>query len=134
MSESNETAGLELGDYIRIFRKSWLLILICTVLGAVGAGAFSKMATPLYQASASTYVSVRSADSAGVGELAQGGYYASWAVSSYVDVIESAIVLKPVIDDLNLDMTTAELAGMVSASAPGAGGLGEAVTTCAIVA
>ncbi len=118
MSETDENAGLELGDYVRILRKNWLLILLTTILGAAGAGAYSMMSTPLYQASTSLYVSVRSAGDSGVYELTQGGYYARSAVLSYVDAIDSAVVMERVIDDLDLEMTPGELAGMISASSP----------------
>lgn len=117
-SVSDETAGLELRDYIRILRKNWLLILLAAVLGTAGAGAFSLLSTPLYQASTTLYVSVRSASESGVSELTQGGSYARSQVLSYADVIGSAVVLERVVEDLKLDMTVAELAEMVSASSP----------------
>lgn len=118
MSETDESAGMELGEYIRILRKNWLLILLTTVLGAAGAGAYSMLSTPLYQASTSLYVSVRSAGDSGLYELTQGGYYARSAVLSYVDAIDTAVVMDRVIDDLNLDMTPGQLAGMISANSP----------------
>ncbi len=63
------------------------------------------------------YVSVRS-DSSGISELAQGTSFARQAVVSFVDVVDSAVVLDRVIDDLNLDMTAQQLAGSIQASSP----------------
>lgn len=117
MPEVEEQPGLELRDYVRILRKNWLLILIATVLGTVGAGAFSLAATPQYEATTSMYVSVRSSQ-ATTGDLNQGSTYARQAVLSYVDVIGSAVVLSRVISDLELDETPKELAESVEASSP----------------
>lgn len=119
MPEVEEQEGLTLGDYLRILRKNWLLILVATVLGTVGAGVFSLVQTPQYQASTQLYVSVRSAnDDGALSDLTQGGTYARQAVLSYVDVVETASVLGDVIDDLDLDMSVGELRSAVSASSP----------------
>lgn len=119
MPDVDEPEGLTLADYLRILRRNWLLITIATVLGTVGAGVFSVLSTPQYQASTQLYVSVQaSGDDASISNLTQGGTYARQAVLSYVDVIESASVLDEVIEDLDLGMTTNELRGMVSASSP----------------
>lgn len=119
MPEVEEQDGLTLGDYVQILRKNWLLILLSTVLATAAAGAYSFLQTPQYQASTELYVSVRSADADGaVSDLTQGGTYARQAVLSYVDVIETASVLRGVIDDLGLDASVGELREMVSAKSP----------------
>jgi len=116
--DTDQQPGLELRDYVRVVRKSWALIVAGAVLGAAGAGALSWGTTPLYQAETSLYVAVRSANDTGVSELTQGGSYARQAVLSYVDVVTSGIVLEPVIEDLDLGLTTRELADMVTATSP----------------
>ena len=57
-------------------------------------------------------------DSSGVSELAQGTTFARQAVVSFVDVVDSALVLDRVIDDLNLDTTAKQLARSIQASSP----------------
>lgn len=109
---------LELRDYVRILHRNWIFILSLTVLGAAAGFGWSALKTPTYEATTQLYVSVRSGDSAVVGELAQGTNYARQAVTSFVDVVDSALVLDRVIDDLDLDVTSSELAGNVSASVP----------------
>ena len=42
---------MELRDYIRILRKSWLLIVVATLLGVGIAAAYSLTRTPQYEAS-----------------------------------------------------------------------------------
>jgi len=108
---------LELRDYLRILHRNWILILAMTILGGAGAFGYSLLQTPTYEASSQLYVSVRS-DSSGISELAQGTTFARQAVVSFVDVVDSAVVLDRVIDDLNLDTTAQKLAGSISASSP----------------
>lgn len=107
---------MQLRDYLALLRRSWLLVLACTVLGG-SVGALVALTTPTtYQSTAQLFVSVRNSGAAG--DLAQSTNYARQAVTSYVRVIPTAIVLEPAIDDLGLDVTVGELATKVSASAP----------------
>ncbi|WP_022890736.1 polysaccharide biosynthesis tyrosine autokinase [Agromyces italicus] len=109
---------MELRDYVRILHKSWVLILVCLLLGVGAAAAYSIVVAPKYEATTELYVSVRAGEGSATGELVQGTTFARQAVTSYVDVVNSAIVLDPVIAELGLDMTAGELAPHVVASSP----------------
>lgn len=87
------------------------------VLGGAGAYGWSLLQKPTYEATTQLYVSVRS-DSSGISELAQGTTFARQAVVSFVDVVDSALVLDRVIDDLNLTTSAEQLASSVHASSP----------------
>jgi capsular exopolysaccharide synthesis family protein len=107
---------LQLREYLALFRRSWLLILACTVIGG-SIGAMTALLSPtLYQSTVQQYVSVRNSGAAW--DLAQSTNYARQAVMNYVRVVPTAIVLDPVIADLGLDMSSSQLAAQVSASAP----------------
>lgn len=106
---------MELRDYLRILHGNWILILALTTLGGAGGFGYSLLQTPVYEANTQLYVSVRS-DSSGVSELAQGTTFARQAVVSFVDVVDSALVLDRVIDDLGLDTSARELASSIAAS------------------
>lgn len=108
---------MELRDYIRILHKNWIIILVLTVLGAGAGAAYSLAQTPQYQSSTQVYVSVRS-EGAATGDLVQGTTFARQIVASYVEVVPTALVLEPVIEQLGLDMSVGQLAGKVSATAP----------------
>ncbi|WP_248705005.1 polysaccharide biosynthesis tyrosine autokinase [Curtobacterium sp. MWU13-2055] len=109
---------MELRDYIRIVRKGWILIVAVTLVGvAIGALA-SLLATPKYEASTQLFVSVQSSDSTTTNDLVQGSSAAQQKVKSYVDVVTSSSVLKPVIASLGLDVTPAELADQITAESP----------------
>lgn len=108
---------MELREYVAILRKNWVLVVIVTILG-LGAGAVaSLLATPDYQSRTQLYVSVRS-DGGTTGELVQGANYSRQIVNSYVAVVKTGVVLDPVVEELQLDITGAELASYVSASSP----------------
>ena len=109
---------MELRDYVRILHKSWVLIFVFLLLGIGFAAAYSIVVTPKYEATTELYVSVRSGDSAATGDLVQGTNFARQAVTSYVDVVDSAIVLDRVIDELQLDATSAELGERIESSSP----------------
>ena len=51
-------------------------------------------------------------------ELVQGDSFAQNAVQSYAQLVRMPVVLEPVIDELGLDVTAGQLAGMVSADTP----------------
>lgn len=108
---------MELRDYLRILHKNWIVILVCLLAGVGGAAAYSYLQTPQYASSTKLYVSVRSEDAAN-GDLVQGTTFARQVVTSYVDVVPTALVLQPVIDELGLDMSVSQLAERISASAP----------------
>lgn len=119
MAEFDVQDGMTVRDYLRILRRNWGIILAATTLGVAGAGAFSALSVPQYQASTQLYVSVRSTGVDGaLSDLTQGGTYARQAVLSYVDVVTSASVLGAVIEDLGLDLQIPELRDMVSSSSP----------------
>jgi succinoglycan biosynthesis transport protein ExoP len=109
---------LELKDYVRILHKSWILVVACTLLGVGAAAAYSLTLAPKYQSTTQLYVSVRSAEGAATGDLVNGTSFARQAVTSYVDVVNSALVLDKVIDELNLDMTAQQLAPTIAADSP----------------
>ena len=108
---------MELRDYVRILHKNWILILILLVLGLAGGAGYAALQAPKYVASTQLYVSVRT-EGAATGDLVQGTTFARQMVTSYVDVVNTALVLDPVIEKLGLDTTVGALAPRVSATTP----------------
>lgn len=108
---------MELRDYLQILHRNWILLLVATLVGGGGAFGVSLLQTPRYEATTKLYVSVRS-DAVGISELAQGTTFARQAVVSFVDVVNSSLVLERVIDQLGLDTTADKLRPAVSATSP----------------
>ena len=67
---------MELKDYLRIFHKSWILILACTLFGIAGAAGAAIATTPKYVANTPLYVSVQAASGAATTDLLQGTSFA----------------------------------------------------------
>lgn len=109
---------MEPQEYIRILRKSWLLIAVTALLGVLSAGALAAASTPAYTAATRLYVSVRAQEGAASTDLNQGTSFARQAMSTYVDVVNSPIVLDRAGRKLQPQMSAAELAPLVSASTP----------------
>lgn len=108
---------MELRDYVRIARKNWIIILVLLLAGLAGGAGYAFMQQPKYVASTQLYVSVRT-EGAATGDLVQGTTFARQMVTSYVDVVSTALVLQPVIDELGLDTSVPALASRVSATTP----------------
>lgn len=103
---------MELRDYVRVLRRSWLAVLLMTLLGMIGAAIFSFVVTPEYEAESRVYVSTQSA--ADLAELGQGSTYSQQIVQSFVEAATTSAVLTPVIEEVGLDETPGELASRVA--------------------
>lgn len=108
---------MELQDYLRIWRKNWILIVVTTLVITALSAAWSLTRTPEYQAQTRLYVSVRTGE-ASIGDLQQGTTYARQAVTSYVDIVSTSIVMDKVSEEIGDVLTPAQLSSRVSASSP----------------
>jgi len=107
---------VELSDYIRILRKSWILIIVLALVGVAGAAVLSLIQTPQYSATSKVFVSTQSGGS--VSELAQGSTFTVQRVTTYSDLATTPIVLLPVIAELELDVNESSLGNSISVTAP----------------
>lgn len=107
---------VELRDYIRILQKSWILIAVILLVGVSVGSIYSILEKPRYESSAKVFVST--ASGATVSELQQGNTFTQQRVTTYADLATTPIVLLPVIAGLGLDLSSDQLAGMLTASAP----------------
>lgn len=107
---------MDLRDFIRVLRRHLVVVVAATVIGLC-SGAIVGLVTPQrYEASTQLMVSVDAGGDSTAIELTQGGSYAQQVIESYRSVLTSSVVLQPVIDDLGLDLSVAQLAGKVSTS------------------
>ncbi len=106
---------MELSDYIRILRKNWLVIVVLTLLGLGAAAGYSLTRTPIYESSSTVFVSTQAGSTAA--ELQQGSTFTQARINTYVGLASTPVVLNPVISDLGLKGTSADLAKDVKVSA-----------------
>lgn len=105
---------MELKDYMQALRQRWRLFAACVLLGVLLAAVFTLVVPKTYEARTEVFVAPQAGSSSS--ELMQGSDFVRDRVKSYVQVIDSDVVLAPVIEDLGLDMSIDELSDHVSAT------------------
>jgi succinoglycan biosynthesis transport protein ExoP len=111
-----ERTSVELRERLAVLRKRWVTVLTITLLALAVSIAVTLTATPEYRATTRLFFSVQSGES--VSDLAQGSSFTERQMSSYARVATSPLVLDPVIDQLDLDLTPEELARSLVATVP----------------
>jgi polysaccharide biosynthesis transport protein len=101
----------------RLFRENRMIfagaLLVCITLGSY----MNFSATPMYVSEAQVFVSTPMAAS-DAGALLSGSSFSQQRVKSYAEIINSALILDPVIQKLGLQVTAKELSKNISAKAP----------------
>ena len=107
---------MQFQDYLRTLRRGWRLIAasvgVCLLLG----GLIIVVSEPTYEATAELFVAPGSGPS--TAELVQGSAFFEDRVKTYALIVDSAVVLEPVVEELGLDESARSLAERVSATAP----------------
>lgn len=110
-----EGLALELNDYLRIARRNWIWLLSLPLLGLLSAALLVLTITPSYTSTTQLFVATQSSGS--VSELQVANTFSQDRVQSYVRTIRTPAVLQPVIDELGLEESPAQLATRITASA-----------------
>lgn len=101
----------------RLFREN-IVIFALSLLFSLSLGAFLNItATPLYGSEAQVFVSTPMAAS-DAGSLLSGSSFSQQRVKSYAEIINSPLILDPVIQKLGLGVTAKDLAKSVKAVVP----------------
>ena len=107
---------MELHAYLEVLRRRWVsLVMIALATVAVAAGVTLAMTTQ-YTATTRLFFAVEGGES--VTDLAQGSSFAEKQMTSYAEVATSPLVLNPVINRLDLETTSANLARAVTVTIP----------------
>lgn len=110
-----EAPKLELKDYVRLLRRHWKFLVVGTFIGLLTASTYTLTMSPVYSAKTQLFVSIQSSGS--ITELQQGNAFSQARVKSYVQAARTPAVLQPVIDNLGLETTPADLAQRITANA-----------------
>lgn len=103
-------------DYVRLLRRNLVVLVVLVLLGCAGGLAVSLVQKPTYQATTVMYVSTQQATS--LSDLSQGANLTQQLVRSYVDIVNTPLVLDPVIAQLGLKQSSDDLALRVAADSP----------------
>lgn len=100
---------------LRALRERRAMVLLCVLLGLLGAGVASYLMPRQYSADVTLYVSLR-----GQSETSEEAYEANELAKertlSYAPLLTDERVTQPVIDRLGLPLTTAQLEGRITAT------------------
>ncbi|MFJ5954518.1 YveK family protein [Paenarthrobacter sp. NPDC092416] len=105
---------MNIRDYVRILRRNWILITAFTLFGLLAGGLLTVLSKPTYTAETQLFVAIQ--NSGTVQELQQGNNFSQARVLSYVQTIDSPLVLQPAIDSLGISVSAEELASRVTAT------------------
>ncbi len=97
---------MELGNYVRILRKRWWIVIVAVMLTAGSAFVFSELQTPAYKSSAQVLVKVR--PDLGLTQSAK------WLLRSYVARMYTRDWAEDVIERLELPMKPEKLMSNVT--------------------
>jgi polysaccharide biosynthesis transport protein len=102
-------------EYLVILRRRWLSVLIIALFTLAAASLLTLAMPKEYTATTRLFFAVAGES---VSELAQGSNFAEKQMSSYAEVATSPLVLEPVVQQLALPTTAAELEKSVEATVP----------------
>lgn len=96
--------------------KFWWLVLLGLFVGGAGSFAYASLQTPLYKSTSSLHFSLYQGSSAV--DLNQGSAYTQGQMLSFAQLAEGSRVLDPVIEELDLEVTSRQLERSISVSVP----------------
>lgn len=104
---------MEPHEYFATLRKRWAVIVAIGLIGAATGYAYASSLPAMYKSTSSVFVSSQRGET--TSEILQGSNFTQAQVQSYAALAPLPVVLDPVIDDLDLDVTAEELASTVTA-------------------
>lgn len=107
---------MDLQAYLRILRNHWRVIPIVTLIVLAATTGLTYLAPKTYESQLQFFVSTT--DATNNSQLAQGSTFLRQRVKSYSQLLQSPIVLQPVIEKLHLGLRASKLAPDVSATIP----------------
>lgn len=107
---------MESRSLLRLIRYHWVAVVICAQLGLIAGAALSVVAPREYTASADVFVQVTGGSS--TSDIAATTNFSQQQARNFSAVATREIVLAPVIQELELDMTVSQLRSRVSTVVP----------------
>ncbi|MEZ0342897.1 hypothetical protein ACAG25_23310 [Mycobacterium sp. pV006] len=111
----------ELRDLFHLVSVNWLMVATCCLIGGVLAGAANLMAPVTYKAIATVFIatpnwndSTAMPSATGPRPTSYGDEYSQMRIPTYQRLVETPVVLAPVVERLGLEMTPAQLGEHIS--------------------
>ena len=105
---------------LQIVRKHLASAIISFVVVFAAVAAVTFIMPPKYTATAEVFATYagQSGETQTTNDISSGANYLNTQIKTYPELVKTEAVLQPVIKDLGLDMTTTDLAGVVTATNP----------------
>lgn len=100
---------------LQALRSGWWLLLLAALIGVAGGGAMTWTATPLYSSTTKLFVSTSATTD--TSSAYTGNLFSQQRVTSYAELLAGVQLAELVVEDLDLPLSPAEVAGKVSATA-----------------
>ena len=107
---------MDIAEYITTLRRRWRVVLAVVLVGLLAGAAVATLTPRTYSASSRSFVTL--GGDSGSSTIVQESQFTLQRVKSYTELVSSPEVLRPVIDDLGLNMSVNDLRGRVSAKSP----------------
>lgn len=104
---------MDLRTYLAAIRKSWLLILVTTVLGTVAGAVLYTVTPPTYATTIDFYISTPAPEGS---NPQAAGQFAEARVNSYIVLLSSDQMGRQVVDRTGLDLTPQQVARKIAAT------------------
>lgn len=104
--------------YLKLLRRSWLILLVGTVVGAALGYGVALLQPKQYSANASGFVSTSAQSGESVALAVAGDNYAKSRATSYADLGTSRVVAESVIEELNLSASPESLVRSIDVTVP----------------
>ncbi|MBT1165103.1 polysaccharide biosynthesis tyrosine autokinase [Bifidobacterium felsineum] len=111
---------MTIADLLQILRKHIVAAIISFVVVFAAVAAVTFIMPPKYTATAEVFATYtgQSGEAQSTNDMSSGTNYLNTQIKTYPELVKTEAVLQPVIEDLGLDMTTADLAQVVTATNP----------------
>lgn len=119
---------MDLGGYLRLLRRRWLLVAVCVLASGGAAAAVTSTATPLYRAQVRLLVSATGSHASDLPTPNAQAVFVQQRLGSYVNIVTAPTVTQAVVEDLALDTHPSILAAKVEAEVQ----LGTALMTVSV--
>lgn len=103
-------------DWLAVLRRSWWLLVVVALVGAVAALGLSVLQTPMYSASTTLYVTSGSA-SGEASAAYQGSLASQQRVASYAKLVRSDVIVNEALDRSGVGLNEVDAKQALSASA-----------------
>lgn len=111
---------MTIADLLQIVRKHLASAIISFVVVFAAVAAVTFIMPPKYTATAEVFATYagQSGETQTTNDMSSGANYLNTQITTYPELVKTEAVLRPVIKDLGLDMTTTDLADVVTATNP----------------